>query len=73
MTQAVSPSPASQPMLLAGGGRAMPTMATMTRLLQRGFATLPDRGSGGTVFIAAEGRGELRVGGQRLREQRQAA
>ena len=48
------------------GGWAMPTMATMIRLLPRGFATLPYRGSDGTVFIVAEGRGELRVGGERF-------
>jgi len=48
------------------GGWAMPTMATMIRLLPRGFATLPYRGSDSTVFIVAEGRGELRVGDARL-------
>jgi len=48
------------------GGWAMPTMATMIRLLPAGFATLPYRGSDSTVFIAAEGQGELRVGGQRF-------
>ncbi len=48
------------------GGWAMPTMATMIRLLPRGFTTLPYRGSDGTVFIVAEGRGELRVGGERF-------
>lgn len=48
------------------GGWAMPTMATMIRLLPRGFTTLPYRGSDSTVFIVAEGRGELRVGEQRF-------
>jgi gentisate 1,2-dioxygenase len=48
------------------GGWAMPTMATMIRLLPRGFATLPYRGSDSTVFIVAEGRGELHVGGGRF-------
>ncbi|MES2958634.1 MAG: gentisate 1,2-dioxygenase [Pseudomonadota bacterium] len=48
------------------GGWAMPTMATMIRLLPAGFATLPYRGSDSTVFIAVEGRGELRVGGLRF-------
>jgi len=48
------------------GGWAMPTMATMIRLLPQGFVTQPYRGSDGTVFIVAEGRGELRVGEQRL-------
>ena len=48
------------------GGWAMPTMATMIRLLPKGFATQPYRGSDSTIFIVVEGRGELRVGGQRL-------
>jgi gentisate 1,2-dioxygenase len=46
------------------GGWAMPTMAAMIRLLPRGFATLPYRGSDSSVFIAVEGRGELRIGRQ---------
>ena len=50
----------------ADGGWAMPTMATMIRLLPAGFATLPYRSSDSTVYIAAEGSGELRVAGQRL-------
>ncbi|KNZ32594.1 MAG: gentisate 1,2-dioxygenase [Methylibium sp. NZG] len=50
----------------ADGGWAMPTMATMIRLLPAGFATLPYRGSDSTVFIAVEGQGELRVAGQRF-------
>ena len=48
------------------GGWAMPTLATMIRLLPRGFATRPYRGSDGTVFIVVEGQGELRVGAQRF-------
>ena len=48
------------------GGWAMPTMATMIRLLPQGFSTLPYRGSDSTVFVGVEGRGELRVGGQRF-------
>ena len=48
------------------GGWAMPTMAAMIRLLPQGFATLPYRGSDSTVFVAVEGRGELRVAGQRF-------
>lgn len=44
------------------GGWAMPTMATMIRLLPGGFATLPYRSTDGTVFLVIEGRGELRVG-----------
>lgn len=47
------------------GGWAMPTMATMIRLLPRGFATRPYRSSDGMVFIVVEGRGELRVGDER--------
>ena len=48
------------------GGWAMPTMATMIRLLPKGFATLPYRSSDSTVFIVAEGCGEMRVGNQRF-------
>lgn len=48
------------------GGWAMPTMATMVRLLPRGFATQPYRSSDGAVFVVVEGRGELRVGAQRF-------
>jgi gentisate 1,2-dioxygenase len=48
------------------GGWAMPTIATMIRLLPKGFATRPYRGSDGTVFIVVEGHGELRVGAQRF-------
>jgi gentisate 1,2-dioxygenase len=48
------------------GGWAMPTMATMIRLLPSGFGTSPYRSSDGTVFIVVEGRGELRAGGQRF-------
>ncbi len=48
------------------GGWAMPTMATMIRLLPKGFATLPYRSSDSTIFIVVEGRGELRVGALRF-------
>ena len=48
------------------GGWAMPTMATMIRLLPRGFATRPYRSSDSMVFVAVEGRGEIRVGEQRF-------
>ena len=44
------------------GGWAMPTMATMIRLLPAGYATLPYRGSDSTVFVVVEGQGELRIG-----------
>ena len=46
----------------ATGGWAMPTMATMVRLLPRDFATAPYRSSDSVVFAVAEGSGELRVG-----------
>jgi gentisate 1,2-dioxygenase len=46
----------------ADGGWAMPTMATMIRLLPKGFATRPYRSSDSMVFIAVEGRGRLQVG-----------
>ena len=50
----------------ADGGWAMPTIATMIRLLPAGFATQPYRSSDSMVFVAVEGRGELRVGEQRF-------
>ena len=46
----------------ADGGWAMPTIATMIRLLPEGFATLPYRSTDSMVFVCVEGRGELRVG-----------
>ncbi len=48
------------------GGWAMPTMATMIRLLPQGFATQPYRSSDSMVFIAVEGTGSIRVGAQRF-------
>lgn len=48
------------------GGWAMPTMATMIRLLPRGFSTAPYRSSDGMIFIVVEGRGSVDVGGQKL-------
>jgi gentisate 1,2-dioxygenase len=50
----------------ADGGWAMPTIATMIRWLPRGFDTRSYRSSDSSVFIVVEGRGELRVGAQRL-------
>jgi gentisate 1,2-dioxygenase len=50
----------------ADGGWAMPTMATMIRLLPQGFDTAPYRSTDGMVFIVVEGSGELRVGEQRF-------
>lgn len=46
------------------GGWAMPTMATMVRLLPAGFVTQPYRSSDSMVFTTVEGQGELCVGGQ---------
>lgn len=48
------------------GGWAMPTMATMIRLLPRGFGTRPYRSTDAMVFIAVEGRGTLQVGDERF-------
>ena len=48
------------------GGWAMPTMATMIRLLPKGFTTLPYRSSDSMVFVAVEGRGEVHVGPHRF-------
>lgn len=50
----------------ADGGWAMPTMATMIRLLPQGFATKPYRSTDSMVFVVVEGSGELRVGEQRF-------
>ena len=46
------------------GGWAMPTMATMIRLLPRGFATRRYRSSDSMVFVVAEGRGRADVAGR---------
>lgn len=48
------------------GAWAMPTMATMVRLLPAGFASRPYRSSDGMVFVVAEGKGHVEVGGERL-------
>src|SRR5512140_3112654 len=48
------------------GGWAMPTMATMIRLLPGGFATKPYRSSDSMIFIVVEGSGAVEVGGERL-------
>ena len=45
------------------GGWAMPTMATMIRLLPAGFSTGGYRSSDGMIFIVAEGSGRIEVGG----------
>ena len=46
------------------GGWAMPTMATMVRLLPAGFTTRAYRSSDSAVFLVLEGRGRVEVGGQ---------
>ena len=48
----------------ADGGWAMPTMATMVRLLPAGFATRPYRSSDAAVFAVVEGGGRVEVEGE---------
>ncbi len=48
------------------GGWAMPTIATMIRLLPAGFSTLPYQSSDACVFVALEGRGAITIGDARL-------
>ena len=48
------------------GGWTMPTMATMIRLLPKGFSSRPYRSSDSMVFIAVEGRGAIVVGEARF-------
>ncbi len=48
------------------GGWAMPTIASMIRLVPKGFATRPYRSSDSMVFAAVEGRGTLEVGDLRF-------
>ncbi len=50
----------------ADGGWAMPTIATMIRLLPSGFSTLPYRSSDACVFVALEGTGAITIGQTRL-------
>ena len=50
----------------ADGGWAMPTMATMIRLLPSGFATRAYRSSDSMIFIAVEGRGVIELGDTKL-------
>lgn len=50
----------------ADGGWAMPTMATMVRLLPAGFSTQSYRSSDSMVFTVAEGRGHLQLARQRF-------
>ena len=48
------------------GDWAIPTMGTTIRLLPKGFATRPYRGSDSAVFIVAEGGGHVEAAGQRF-------
>jgi gentisate 1,2-dioxygenase len=50
----------------ATGGWAMPTIATMARLLPAGFTSAPYRSSDSMVFVAVEGRGRFEIAGTRL-------
>jgi len=50
----------------ADGGWAMPTLATMIRLLPRGFATRAYRSTDSIVHVCAEGRGLIEVEGRRF-------
>ncbi len=50
----------------ATGAWAMPTIATMLRLLPAGFTSAPYRSSDSMVFIAVEGRGAIDVAGARF-------
>jgi gentisate 1,2-dioxygenase len=49
------------------GGWAMPTMATMIRLVPKNFLSAPYRSSDSTIFIVVEGEGEIDVAGQKMR------
>jgi len=48
------------------GGWAMPTLATMIRLLPKGFATRSYRSSDSMIFVGVEGRATVSVAGQSL-------
>jgi 3-hydroxybenzoate 6-monooxygenase len=50
----------------ATGGWAMPTIATMARLLPAGFASAPYRSTDSAVFAVVEGRGEVDAAGARF-------
>src|SRR6185436_5034481 len=50
----------------ATGGWAMPTIATMARLLPAGFTSAPYRSSDSMVFVVVEGRGEIDIAGAPL-------
>jgi gentisate 1,2-dioxygenase len=44
------------------GGPAMPTLSTAMQLLPKGFKTQRYRCTSGTVFVAVEGHGSVRIG-----------
>jgi gentisate 1,2-dioxygenase len=48
------------------GGWAMPTLATMIRLVPAGFSTQPYRSTDSTVFVCVEGAGHVEIGGTRF-------
>jgi gentisate 1,2-dioxygenase len=48
------------------GGWAMPTLATMIRLVPAGYSTQPYRSTDSTVFVCVEGAGHVEVGGRRF-------
>ena len=50
----------------ATGAWAMPTIATMLRLLPAGFTSAPYRSTDSMVFVAVEGRGAIDVAGARF-------
>jgi gentisate 1,2-dioxygenase len=50
----------------ATGGWAMPTIATMARLLPAGFRSAPYRSTDSAVFTVVEGRGEAEIAGARF-------
>jgi gentisate 1,2-dioxygenase len=50
----------------ATGSWAMPTIATMMRLLPAGFTSAPYRSSDSMVFAVVEGRGAIEIAGQRF-------
>ena len=48
------------------GGHAMPTIAAFIQLLPEGFRTQPYRCTDGTVFSVVEGKGSVKVSGERF-------
>ena len=70
MARAAAPDPHLGHMLRyldpLAGSWAMPTMATMIRLLPRGFATARYRSSDSMVFVVVEGGGQVEVEGTKF-------